>query len=274
MKNFRFALLLLGVLTLLDAQPTNNIIQRIMTIEFRNERGTAFSIDRDDREYWITARHILTGAQHPPYGRVPSNTVDLKMLNPGGAGEQWLTTRFTVLQPASDADVVVLIPGKPLLPNITSKSPPAAEGLTIGANCEFLGYPYGGGWRGKFSGSTFWLPYVKHCIISGMDQEAHMWILDGINNAGFSGGPVIVGTGTDLKIAAVISGYIQEPADVIPQPPALILERGKIGRQSPKTPPAPKETVNLNSGFILAYDISHAVDIIKEHPIGPVRRAN
>jgi hypothetical protein len=29
------------------------------------EIGTIFSIDVDGREYWITAKHILTGARHP-----------------------------------------------------------------------------------------------------------------------------------------------------------------------------------------------------------------
>jgi hypothetical protein len=29
----------------------------------------------------------------------------------------------------------------------------------------------------------------------------------------------------------------------------------------------------VNSGFIIAYDISHAVDLIKKNPTGPQRRA-
>jgi hypothetical protein len=87
-----------------------------------------------------------------------------------------------------------------------------------------------------------------------------MWILDGINNAGFSGGPVIVGTDNDLKIVAVISGYSLEPTDVIRGDPKAAAD-------------GPKNTVGVNSGFILAYDISHAVDLIKKNPTGPVRAA-
>jgi hypothetical protein len=56
------------------------------------------------------------------------------------------------------------------------------------------------------AGGSFWLPFIKRCGISGMDVDSRMFILDGINNGGFSGGPVIVGTGNDLKIVAVISG--------------------------------------------------------------------
>ena len=92
-----------------------------------------------------------------------------------------------------------------------------------------------------------------------MDSESRMWILDGINNPGFSGGPVILGTGDNLQFVAVISGYYLEPTEVI------------RGNPAPIAPNAPKDTVNVNSGFILAYDIVHAVDIIKKHPTGPQR---
>ena len=102
------------------------------------------------------------------------------------------------------------------------------------------------------------MPYTKRCTVSGMDQDTHLWILDGINNVGFSGGPVILGTGNDLKIVAVISGYRMEPAEII--------------RGDPKPDQAPKDTINLNSGFILAYDIQHAVDLIRKNPIGPLRQ--
>jgi hypothetical protein len=83
-------------------------------------------------------------------------------------------------------------------------------------------------------------------------------IPDGINNAGFSDGPVIVGTGDALKIVAVISGYHLEPTEVI---------RGNAKDAKAEN----ADRVNLNSGFILAYDISYAVDLIKKNPVGPLR---
>jgi hypothetical protein len=86
-----------------------------------------------------------------------------------------------------------------------------------------------------------------------------MWILDGINNPGFSGGPVTLGTGTNLRIVAVVSGYHTEPTDVI--------------RGDPRAAKGAKDTVNVNSGFIIAYDISCAVDLIEKNPIGPQRPA-
>jgi hypothetical protein len=38
----------------------------------------------------------------------------------------------------------------------------------FGGPCEFLGYPLGGGWRGKWdAGASYWMPYIKHCTVSG-----------------------------------------------------------------------------------------------------------
>lgn len=262
MKLVRSWLLFFCAAFWMTAQPTINMLQRVLMIEYKSQRGTVFSIDIDGREYWVTARHILTGAKGKPYGNYPDKTIDVKLLNPGGDGEQWLPEKFTVLQPTDDVDVAVLIPAAALLHDVHSSPPATSQGLTFGGDCEFLGYAYGGGWRARWdTGKSFWMPYIKRCGVSGLDADTHMWILDGINNAGFSGGPVIHGTGNDLKIAAVISGYHLEPTDVI------------RGDAKGDTVAAARDKVNLNSGFILAYDISHAVGLIKKNPIGPERPA-
>ena len=212
---------------------------------------------------WVTAAHIVTGAKGKPYGRVTTKTVDFQILNPGGAGLQWLPEKFTVLQPDADVDVVALIPPSLLLDEATNVSPPPSSvGMLFGGACEFLGYALDGGWRAKMdTGGSFWFPFIKHCTVAGQDTDSRMWILDGINNPGFSGGPVIFGTGDSLKIAAVISGYYLQPTEVI---------RGNAAQLAPD---APKDYVNENSGFIIAYDIAHAVDAIKKNPTGPLRNA-
>jgi hypothetical protein len=245
---------------LLSAQPQPSValLSRVYLIEYKNERGTVFSIDIDDREYWVTARHILTGAKGKPYGTVSEKNIQAKLLNPGGDGEQWISEKFGVLQPESDVDVVVLVPHAPILKDPPVSPPATSSSVFFGESCEFLGFAYGGGWKLRLPNRTVWLPYIKHCIISGADMDSKLWILDGINNAGFSGGPVIAGTGTDLKIVAIISGYHSEPTAVM------------RGNSSTATS-ASQETVNINSGFILAYDISHAEELIKSNPIGPKR---
>lgn len=200
------------------APPTANVLTRITMVRSRYGRGTIFSIDVDHREYWITAKHILTGAEHPPYGSVTNKEVSLSILDPRAQGEQWRPVNFSVVDPGKDIDIVVLAPPALLLSSPLPSVATDSAGLWLGGDCEFLGFPYGGGWRASIGGNgeSFWMPFVKHCYISAMPStEPRIWVLDGINNPGFSGGPVFFKTGPEQKILAVISGYHLEPTEVI-----------------------------------------------------------
>jgi hypothetical protein len=245
------------VTTTLVAQPTINMYQRVYMIQTATSRGTAFAVDIDDREYWITARHILTGAKKPPYGNVKEKTVTINIHDADGSKDRWVPHTFIVLQPPEDVDIVVLVPQTPLTSNLLA-SPQLSSNIMLGESCGFMGFPYGGGWRMKTDAGTFWAPFTKRCSISGSDLDTRLFILDGINNKGFSGGPVFVGTGEKLKVMAVVSGYHTEPTDVIK------------GKATPETDP--KDTVELNSGFILAYDIGIVLDLVKKSPIGPLKQ--
>jgi hypothetical protein len=262
------ATVVLNYPTWAQSSPTTNILSRMAMVESRYGRGSAFSIDIDQREYWITAKHILTGATHPPYGSVESNSASIRILDPGSEQERWLPIDFTVIDAGNDIDIVALAPPRPLLENPIPSLPPDSR-VTLGAECEFLGFPFGGGWRAKFAdGKGYWLPYVKRCTVSALTTEGQkIFVLDGINNAGFSGGPVIYHTGADQKVVAVISGYVKEPAEVIS---SVLRKRAGVKR---KTPDAAHTAVNVNSGFIIAYDISAIIDAIHQKPAGQLRGA-
>ena len=82
-------------------------------------------------------------------------------------------------------------------------------------------------------------------------------------------------TGPQQQVFAVVSGYLTEPTDVItsplqklaaPQPPP-----SRKGSQAEKGAGRAKLTVNLNSGFIIAFDIGYAIDAIHKSPVGPLR---
>ena len=150
----------------------------------------------------------------------------------------------------------------------------------LGGECQFLGYPYGEGWPVEFNkGTLTWLPYVKRCGVSSLPQgDKRFWMLDGINNAGFSGGPVTYLTGSNQKVFAVVSGYLTESADVVtspmPKPPAppgppapRKPSQAKTSKEAGKT----RQSVNVNSGFIVAFDIQYAIDAIHKSPGGPLR---
>ena len=162
-----------------------------------------------------------------------------------------------MIDPGNDIDIVVLAPPISLLPVHLDSITADSSGMLLGGSCEFLGFPFGGAWRAPYAnGATSWMLFVKHCTVSALAvQPERIWILDGINNVGFSGGPVFFGTGPELKICGVVSGYRTEPTDVIPADPAV----------------KPTATVNVNSGFSIADDISYAIDAILKYPIGPLR---
>jgi len=234
-------------------------------VESQYGRGSIFSVDVDEREYWITARHVLTGVESgPPYGSITDKPLGLRILNADASSSrlQWFPVSFTVIDAENEnVDIAVLAAPTPLLDNPLRSLTADSTGAVFGGDCEFLGFAYGGGWRAPIQGGRMlWLPFVKHCTISAHATDEGMWVLDGINNKGFSGGPVVFGTGQEQKIMGVISGYRLEPAEVIYSTPA-------------SAPLPPKATVEVNSGFIIAYDIGHAIKAILKNPIGPLRKA-
>lgn len=244
-----------------QAYPTGGALTRTGMVEYNNERGTIFSIDVDGREYWITAKHILTGAKHPPYGSVATRSVTVHFLDPNSDEEHWVPLTFTVIDPGPDIDIVALAPSYTILQNPIASLSTDPAGVMLGGDCEFLGFPYGGGWRSTWEGGKhYWMPYVKHCTVSSLA------VLDGINNPGFSGGPVLYNTGPNQKIVGVISGYRLEPAEVI----ASAMSKPKVVRPPAKHPPS--VAVNVNSGFIIAYAMYPVIDAIKKNPIGPLRQ--
>jgi hypothetical protein len=256
-------LLLLPTLALSQA-PTFNILSRMSIVKSRFGMGTIFSIDVDQREYWITAKHVLNGVEHPPFGSMVEKSVQLQVLDPTANEEKWLSVNFKVIDPGKDIDIVVLAAPATLLPNPVDSAAVSSVGVVLGGECEFLGFPYGGGWQAKFGNDTrYWMPYIKHCYVSGLpDGPIRVWVLDGINNKGFSGGPVVFGTGADQKIMAVVSSYRTEPAEVV----ASLVPEKSASTPKPKPP-----QVNVNSGFMIAFDMSPAIDAIHSNPVGPLR---
>ena len=267
-----------------SAQATGVALYRTFMIQTAIERGTVFSIDVDKREYWITAKHLFTGVKTGPAGIYAPKTATASLLSNISEGEQgrdqrWFTETFTVLDPGKDIDILILVPSHPLIPAGESLNSDAG-GVGFGADCEFLGFPYGGGWKAHLdTGQWLWLPYIKHCTVSAsFNENVNFWVLDGINNEGFSGGPVLFNTGSNQKVFAVISGFHQEvlevlpaqspdgtPTGFVPPPPELPGNKAK---------PTGKQVVNANSGFIIAFDIQPAIKAIRNNPIGPLRVTN
>jgi hypothetical protein len=93
-----------------SAQPTSNILFKTLMIKSKTEAGTMFAIDVDNREYWLTAKHILTGRKTGPAGELKEKAVSLDVLDPIGDTIKWNPVQFAVIDPGKDVDIVVLVP--------------------------------------------------------------------------------------------------------------------------------------------------------------------
>lgn len=219
---------------------TANIIQRTFQFSFGNQQGTCFTIDYDNRQYIVTARHLVEPIIDSATIRIKHETIWKDCLvNLVGHGE-------------GEVDISVLAAGVQISPKY--RLPPTAVGLTLGQDVYFLGFPYGLTSDVGELNRNFPFPFVKKATVSATDSNTDLLILDGHNNPGFSGGPVVfseVGKpGIQLSVAGVISGYRfgKEPVYLEGKPTSL--------------------EFRYNTGIILVYDIKHAVDLISQNPIG------
>jgi Trypsin-like peptidase domain len=215
-----------------------NVLSRVFHIKYDDSEGTCFTIDVDYRQYIVTAKHVVPNLK----------TGDYVLFYRNG---QWLKTVATLIGHSEAADISVF--------SITAKLgglplEPSTHNIRYGQDLYFLGFPYGIKSEMGAINRDFPVPLVKKAILSAFIQGegSHVMLLDGNSNPGFSGGPVIfIEDGTrSYKIAGVISGYRYDWADTIID-----------GTLTPMKS-------RVNTGIIIAHDISHALGLIRANPVG------
>ena len=217
---------------------TANVIHRVFRIRCGTGTGTVFALDVDDKQYLVTAKHVLPGVPSPLKVDIFSNG-------------NWTDLPVTLVGHApAEIDVSVLATDRQLTPSELPLEPTSA-GAVYGQEVFFLGYPYGIIGKYLFGPEGSPLPLVKRATLSLFC--GNVWLLDGHNNPGFSGGPVVfIRPGTkDFKVAGVISGFqaTEEP---------VLLSGGQL------TP----FVYRYNTGIIVCHLIDNAVALIKANPIG------
>ena len=212
-----------------------NILYRTFFVKAL-EYGTAFTIDVSGNEYLVTARHLL-----PPDGK----TVELQIFR----DKAWTTVSAEVVgRGRGEIDIAVLRVGARLTSAEFIVTPTMAD-ITLGHDVYFLGFPYKmSGDIGEFMGGLP-LPFAKKGTLSLLTPGSpQVLYVDAINNEGFSGGPLFFypqGKPMELRVAAVVSKFKVEFE-------AVLDEDGE----------ATKMRVPYNTGFLVAYGIKHAVDLI------------
>jgi hypothetical protein len=235
--------------------PTSNVLYRVLRIRTPASTGSAFTIEVDGKQYLITARHIL------------------KDFGTAGEVELWIEGRWSrvgarAIYPSKETvDIAALDLGRAV--TVAFPVEASAGGLMLGQHVYFLGYPYGLSTPGAPVPPGFGeIPFVKSGIVSAMDDrdpQANILYLDGQNNPGFSGGPIVFWHAESgrFRVAGVVRGYRNEGLPVV--------KRKNLG--DPGAPAHNDLYTRANSGIVIGYDIRHIVDAIrKANRGGPAAR--
>lgn len=223
----------LGMITL-------NVIQRVFRLKYKNQLGTCFTIEVEGSQYLVTAKHVLEIKD------LKKQTVD--SLHDGEQVEifrngQWVSAEVSNVRHSEISDISIFtikvnIPAHPM--EATS------DGISYGQDLYFLGFPYGLSSNVGALNRDFPMPLVKKGILSAFltEEVGRPLLIDGHNNPGFSGGPVVfkLQDSNAFRVAGVIHGY----------KPEYKVENGIL---------VPIE--NTNSNIIIAYPIENALSLIK-----------
>jgi hypothetical protein len=215
---------------------TANVWERVVNVRCGDISGTGFTVDQQGTQYLVTARHVVDSA----------NPLDILVR---GTSVPVNLDRLPV--PNTDADVAVFRPDHPITPDLPL--PADMEGLVFGQDAYFLGFPLGLTFD---IGATEYFPLIKRGTVSGVNHRVGsraILLLDGWNNPGFSGGPVVfrpaIGPGVNggFHVAGVVTAYHAEAGPVM------------IGGQI-----VPGAEVLLNSGIIIVEEIARVVEAIQQ----------
>ena len=283
MRNF--TALLLSVLAMLaslrtNAQVTSNVFERVLNIRVnagtnQEATATAFTVDVDGREYLITAKHVVQGLR---------NRDKIDVFMDGG----WTSLAVDIFRCDDPIDIVVIVPPHQLTVNF--ELPVDTSGVFDGQDAYFLGFPYGIQASGSGVNGPYPMAMVKRGTLSGevvldAGKKAILVFLDGYNNPGFSGAPIVYRDlnqgGVVFKLVGVVSGFIPEVVPVMKEHPiASPANAGDAARAQPwmiqkKSDGTYFEYVKndtyvaLNTGIVRGFVMTPAIDLIRQHPIGP-----
>ncbi|MDI4633843.1 trypsin-like peptidase domain-containing protein [Pelomonas sp. V22] len=225
---------------------TGEVIQQVFAIRTAVGFGTAFTGMLDGLQYLITARHVLDGDQAQDLTRLSQ----IEIMH----DRQWKPVACQLTWAGGDDCDIAVLALPQLLTNYRNVVLGSA-GLALGQEVHFLGFPYGMRPDAGQLNNGYPLPYVKRAIVSMLDfmPDQPNIVLDGINNPGFSGGPVVFrNADRGWQVAGVISGNntVREPIYAADTD----VETGYV--------------YEANTGLIDVSGIGQALDGIRENPNG------
>ena len=228
---------------------TTNIIQRTFFLNYGDDLGSGFTIERHGRQYIISAKHVFESVSD-------KEEVEISIFH----DNSWKKLKCTaIVHPNEDVDVIIFSYEGQIGP--THPIQYLAGGLVVGQDTFFLGFPYG-----KYSpddakiNNSFPFPFVKKGVCSALhfdkEKDSKLIYLDGHTNPGFSGGPVVfkdIQTG-ELKVCGIMRGYLPHEGKINTE---YIDEEGNAESDY--------LLYDENSGIIVCQMISDAIDLLDKH---------
>ena len=229
---------------------TSNVIHRTFNIRCGKATGTAFAIDRDKRQYLITARHVVKDF---------TSGSTIAILH----DRRWKTLPVEVVGIGADViDVAVLACPIRLAPAHSLVA--SSKGLTYGQPVYFLGFPFG--WNSGMENLNRELPvpFVKAGVVSAMitGDTSHIYI-DAHGNRGFSGGPVVFVPNGRPSNKFQVAGVIANAPTPRIEPVVDKSNRPLVGDDGEPIAYFPE-----NQGLVVAFDIRHATNLLDANPVG------
>jgi Trypsin-like peptidase domain len=253
------------------AQLTTNVYDRVLMIRVGTGYGTGFTLDVDGRQYLVTAKHVVAGLAAEGTLLVYRN-------------DAWMPVQVKVFRSDDPVDIAVLVAPTQLTVSLPLEA--TKKGLRYGQDMYFAGFPYQIHSTAPALNGGYPVAFVKKAIMSGevMENGASVILLDGYNNPGFSGGPLLYRdldrTAPVFKVAGVVKGFRAEltpiykkeeiapdqvTRDDIAQERIIHAADGRTLRLSDTG-----EVMKLNTDILIGYNISYALDLIRKNPIGPL----
>lgn len=243
MKNFIVGLLFVFIVIDISAQDliTSEVTTKVYFLKIGKKTGSCFLINHDGKKFLITAKHLLgeVNSKQKLFFELRKDSVWMKMEG------------IILLNDNPKIDIAVIdLNSKTKVKNHVGLT---IKGLVYSDEGYFLGFPYGLIMENSESQNDgFPVPLVKKAIMSAFFYKDSITtlFLDGHNNPGFSGGPIVF-KNRDKKqnqkwnIIGVISAYKGQKNE-------LITPFGKLKYQE-------------NSGIIVGYGINHAIEIIEKN---------
>ena len=217
--------------------------------------GTCFTINVDNRQYIITAQHLFIHKDEHGCWKFSGDSIDIKF------NKRWNSIPITIIGHCTQEIDISVLTAQIRIPLLGGyEFPTQPNDIWYGDEMYFLGFPHG---READIGSNITFPILKSAKVSAGSLD--YLLLDGHNNSGFSGGPVVykrprlveqkdgtigMRTSNPLLFAGVVSGYFEEEVEGD-------FVQTNIGVKS-----------KVNSGMMLVYRIEHALALIRQNPIG------